>query len=127
MISTQALGRHLERLATAIRAENSLEARVYEVAILAVGARAAEGRRGLEGRAARLRQQRRHGVGAPERRAQRVRERARAGLVACVEFNLQPDFNVRICDSFDASSSAVLRELDESTRFIQKSAKSTSM
>ena len=38
MISTQALGRHLERLATAVRAETSLEARVYEVAILAVGA-----------------------------------------------------------------------------------------
>ena len=31
------LGRHLERLATAVRTENSLEANVYEVAILAVG------------------------------------------------------------------------------------------
>ena len=41
--------------------------------------------------------------------------------------NLQPDFNVRICDSFDASSSAVLRELDESNRFVQKSAESTSI
>jgi hypothetical protein len=41
--------------------------------------------------------------------------------------NLQPDFNVRICDSFDASSLAVLRELDESNRFVQKSAESTSM
>jgi hypothetical protein len=41
--------------------------------------------------------------------------------------NLQPDFNVRVCDSFDASSSAVLRELDESNRFVQKSAESTSM
>jgi hypothetical protein len=41
--------------------------------------------------------------------------------------NLQPDFNMRICDSFDASSSAVLRELDESNRFVQKSAESTSM
>ena len=41
--------------------------------------------------------------------------------------NLQPDFNVRICDSFDASSSAVLRELDKSNRFVQKSAESTSI
>ena len=41
--------------------------------------------------------------------------------------NLQPDFNVRICDIFDASSSAVLRELDESNRFVQKSAESTSI
>ena len=40
--------------------------------------------------------------------------------------NLQPDFNVRVCDRFDASSSAVLRELDESDRFVQKSAESTS-
>jgi hypothetical protein len=28
--------------------------------------------------------------------------------------NLQPDFNVSVCDRFDARSSAVLRELDES-------------
>jgi len=41
--------------------------------------------------------------------------------------NLQPDFNVRVCDSFDATFSAVLRELDESNRFVQKSAESTSM
>ena len=41
--------------------------------------------------------------------------------------NLQLDFNARICDSFDASSSAVLRELDESNRFVQTSAASTSM
>ena len=41
--------------------------------------------------------------------------------------NLQPDFNVRVCDRFDARSSAVLRELDESNRFVQKSAESTSM
>ena len=41
--------------------------------------------------------------------------------------NLQPDFNVRVCDRFDARFSAVLRELDESTRFVQKSAESTSM
>ena len=41
--------------------------------------------------------------------------------------NLQPDFNVSVCDSFDASSLAVLRELDESNRFVQKSAESTSI
>ena len=41
--------------------------------------------------------------------------------------NLQPDFNVRVCDRFDARFSAVLRELDESNRFVQKSAESTSI
>ena len=41
--------------------------------------------------------------------------------------NLQPDFNLSICDSFDANSSAVLRELDESNRFVQKSAELTSI
>ena len=41
--------------------------------------------------------------------------------------NLQPDFNVSVCDSFDTISSAVLRELDESNRFVQKSAESTSI
>ena len=41
--------------------------------------------------------------------------------------NLQPDFNVRIFDGFDARLSAVLRELDESNRFVQKSAESTSI
>ena len=41
--------------------------------------------------------------------------------------NLQPDFNVSVCDIFDASSSAVRRELDESNRFVQKSAESTSI
>ena len=36
-VASPALGRHLERFATAVRSENSLEARVYEVAILVVG------------------------------------------------------------------------------------------
>jgi hypothetical protein len=49
------------------------------------------------------------------------------GLSPVWHSNLQPDFNVRICDYFDASSSAVLRELDESNRFVQKSAESTSI
>ena len=40
--------------------------------------------------------------------------------------NLQRDFNGSVCDSFDASASAVLRELDESHRFVQTSAESTS-
>ena len=47
--------------------------------------------------------------------------------VAVWNSNLQPDFNVRVCDRFDASSFAVLRELDESHRSVQKSAESTSM
>ena len=34
---------------------------------------------------------------------------------------------VRVIERFDASSSAVRRELDESNRFVQKSAESTSM
>ena len=41
--------------------------------------------------------------------------------------NLQPDFNVSVCDGFEAISSALLRELDESNRFVQKSAESTSI
>ena len=45
---------------------------------------------------------------------------------AC-ESNLQPDFNVRVCEWFDTSTSAVLRELAESNRFVQKSAASTWM
>ena len=41
--------------------------------------------------------------------------------------NLQPDFNVRVFECFDTSSSAVLRELAESSRFVQNSAESTSI
>jgi len=41
--------------------------------------------------------------------------------------NLQPDFNVSVFECFDAISSTVLRELDESDRSVQKSAKSTSI
>ena len=41
--------------------------------------------------------------------------------------NLPPDFNVRVIERFDASSSALLRELDERNRSVQKSAESTSM
>ena len=41
--------------------------------------------------------------------------------------NLQPDFNVRVCDGFDATFLAPLREPDESNRFVQKSAESTSI
>ena len=40
---------------------------------------------------------------------------------------LQPDFNVSVFDGFDARLSAVLRELHESNRFVQKSAESTSI
>ena len=41
--------------------------------------------------------------------------------------NLRPDFNVRVFECFDTSSSAGLRELDESDRSVQKSAESTSI
>ena len=41
--------------------------------------------------------------------------------------NLQPDFNVRVLECFDRSTSAVLRELAESNRFVRKSAESTSI
>ena len=36
-VASPRLGKHLERLATAVRTENSLEPRLYEVAILVVG------------------------------------------------------------------------------------------
>ena len=42
------------------------------------------------------------------------------------ESNIQPDFNVRVIERIVPDSSAVLRELDESNRFVQKSAESTS-
>ena len=41
--------------------------------------------------------------------------------------NLQPDFNVRVCECFGTSTAAVLRELAKSNRFVQKSAESTSI
>ena len=41
--------------------------------------------------------------------------------------NLQPDFNVRVIERFGPDSFAVLRELNESNRSVQKSAKSTSI
>ena len=41
--------------------------------------------------------------------------------------NIQLDFNVSVRDSCDATFSASLRELDESNRFVQKSAESTSI
>ena len=46
---------------------------------------------------------------------------------AVCKSNLQPDFNVRVFECFDTSTSAVLRELAESNRFVQKSAESTSI
>ena len=73
------------------------------------------------------------GVEAPER--QRARRRADEqrrvevfGRVGPVWIsNLQPDFNVRVIERFGPDNFAVLRELDESNRFIQKSTKSTSI
>jgi hypothetical protein len=41
--------------------------------------------------------------------------------------NLQLDFNVSVFECFDTSSLVLLRELDESNRFVQKSAESTSI
>ena len=41
--------------------------------------------------------------------------------------NLELDFNVSVFEYFDTNTSALLRELDESNRFVQKSPKSTSM
>ena len=52
---------------------------------------------------------------------------ARAQQQTVPNSNLQIDFNVSVRDSFDDISSAVLRELDESNRFVQKSAESTSI
>ena len=56
-----------------------------------------------------------------------VDDDASAKRAAVWKSNLQPDFNVSVRDSFDAISSAVLREPDESNRFVEKSAESTSM
>jgi superfamily I DNA and/or RNA helicase len=47
-------------------------------------------------------------------------------LRAVCKSNLQPDFNVRVFEEVDIISSAS-RELDESDRFVQKSAESTSI
>ena len=69
----------------------------------------------------------RRGPVARRLRRGRARPREAPACLAAWNSNLQPEFNVRICDSFDASSSAVLRELDESNRFVQKSAESTSI
>ena len=55
-----------------------------------------------------------------------VRHRPETFQAVC-KSNLQPDFNVSVFESFDTSTSAVLRELDESNRFVQKSAESTSI
>ena len=76
---------------------------------------------------------RRHGVEVRTGKAvTRVRSDPGGGvsvatLGAVWKSNLQLDFNVSVRDRFDASSSAVLRELDESNRFVQKSAESTSI
>jgi hypothetical protein len=47
--------------------------------------------------------------------------------VAVWKSNLQPDFNVRVIERFGPASSNAFRELDESDRFVQKAAKSTSI
>ena len=66
-----------------------------------------------------------------DRRARRAAaRRAHRGLplfAAARTSHLPPDFNVSVCDGFDASASAVLRTCDESHRFVQTSAESTSI
>ena len=65
--------------------------------------------------------------------ADAARAAARGDLMAVLrspsvwKSNLQPDFNVRVCECFNATFSASLRELDESNRSVQKSAESTSI
>ena len=55
-------------------------------------------------------------------------EKTESAVVAttCV-LNIQLDFNVSVSECFDTSTSNVLRELDESNRSVQKSAKTTSI
>ena len=60
----------------------------------------------------------------PEVRSLRKRV---AALETVWKSNLQPDFNVRVIERFGPDSFAVLRELDESNRSVQKSAESTSI
>ena len=62
-----------------------------------------------------------------ERRGLVVEGRARVAAPPVWKSNIQPDFNVRVIERFVPDSSAVLRELDESNRFVQKSAESTSI
>ena len=64
---------------------------------------------------------------ARDRDDARGERRAADERAAVWNSTLQPAFNVRVRDRFDASSSAVLRALDESDRSVQKSAESTSM
>ena len=62
-----------------------------------------------------------------QRRSESAPPDGRTAPDAVCKSNLQPDFNVRVCECFDTSTSAVLRELAESNRFVQKSAESTSI
>ena len=65
---------------------------------------------------------------AERRRSDALRESREALARETVwKSNLQPDFNVRVIERIAPDSSAVLRELDESNRFVQKSAESTSI
>ena len=68
-------------------------------------------------------------VGRVRRREVRdaLEDELRADVRPVCKSNLQPDFNVRVFECFDTSTSAVLRELAESNRFVQKSAESTSI
>jgi hypothetical protein len=59
--------------------------------------------------------------------ADEVDDRGRVAVEPVWKSNLLSDFNVSVCGRFDASSSSMLREFDESNRFVQKSAESTSI
>ena len=65
---------------------------------------------------------------APTRATQRLSDSTlHCGAKPVWKSNIQPDFNVIVCGRFDAGSSAVFQEHDESNRFVQKSAESTSI
>ena len=69
--------------------------------------------------------------GVVDLRGYTVREQGILALAAALgtvwKSNLQPDFNVRVIERIAPNSFAVLRELDESNRSVQKSAESTSI
>ena len=68
-----------------------------------------------------------HAAARPEPVATAERHYYEAWLGPVCQSNLQLDCNVRVFEWFDTSTSAVLRDLDESNRFVQTSAASTSM
>ena len=74
---------------------------------------------------------RRTTTSAPSTAAMNAAANARSSARQCpspaCKSNLQLDFNVSVFECVDTSTSAVLREIDESNRSVQKSAESTSI